>query len=316
MFRGRNRGLVFWESEDKKERRIFHAVKDRMYALNAKTGKLITTFGENGHIDLRQHLGMDPETASVEVTNPGAVYKNFLIVVSRVPEGYDSTPGDIRAFDTETGEFRWIFHTIPKEGEFGYDTWEWVEAERYGGANSWGGLTVDEERGWVFASTGSAANDFYGGFRKGINLFANCVLALDAKTGERQWHYQTVHHDIWDYDNPPPPNLITINKDGKTQDAVVQFTKMGFTFVLDRETGEPLFPVVEMPVPPSNVAGEEAWPTQPFPVKPKPLSRTSLTEADLTRISAQRLHCSPGTRNQRRTSVCYEMANIRIRPLL
>lgn len=287
VFRGRNRGLVYWESEDRSDRRIFHAVKDRMYALNAKTGELITSFGHGGHIDLRQHLGVDPERASVEVTNPGAVYKNYLMVVSRVPEGYDSTPGHIRAFDTITGEFKWIFHTIPQEGEFGYDTWEWVEGEKYGGANSWGGLTVDEDRGWVFASTGSAANDFYGGYRKGQNLFANCVLALDATTGKRQWHYQTVHHDIWDYDNPPPPNLVTIQKDGNEQDAVVQFTKMGFTFVLDRDTGEPIFPVIEIPVPPSTVEGEEAWPTQPFPLKPKPLTRTSITEADLTRISPE-----------------------------
>lgn len=284
VFRGRNRGLLYWESDDRSDRRIFHAVKDRMYALDALTGELIESFGDDGVIDLRQHLGIDPTEASVEVTNPGAVYKNFLIVVSRVPEGYDSTPGHIRAFDTITGEFRWIFYTIPQEGEYGYDTWEWVEGEKYGGANSWGGLSVDEERGWVFASTGSAANDFYGGYRKGQNLFANCVLALDATTGERQWHYQTVHHDIWDYDNPPPPNLVTIQKDGKAQDAVVQFTKMGLTFVLDRDTGEPLFPVVEMPVPTSSVEGEEAWPTQPFPVKPKPLNRMSLTEADLTRI--------------------------------
>jgi len=285
VFRGRSRGIVYWESGDNK--RIFHSVKDRVYALDAKTGKLITSFGENGHIDLRQNLGMDPEDASIEVTNPGIVYKDFLIVVSRVPEGYSSTPGDIRAYDTITGEFKWAFHTIPREGEFGYDTWEWVEGERYGGANSWGGLTVDEERGWVFASTGSAANDFYGGYRKGQNLFANCVLALDATTGERQWHYQTVHHDIWDYDNPPAPQLATINRDGSQQDVVVQFTKMGLTFVLDRETGEPVFPVVETPVPPSTVEGEKAWPTQPIPVRPPPLTRTGIYKSDLTSISQE-----------------------------
>jgi quinoprotein glucose dehydrogenase len=184
VFRGRSRGIVYWESGD--DKRIFHSVKDRVYALNDKTGELITSFGENGHLDLRKNLGMDPEKASIEVTNPGIVYKNFLIVVSRVPEGYVSTPGDIRAYDTVTGEFKWIFHTIPREGEYGFDTWEFVDGESYGGANSWGGLTVDEERGWVFASTGSASNDFYGGYRKGMNLFANCVLALDATTGERQ----------------------------------------------------------------------------------------------------------------------------------
>lgn len=283
VFRGRSRGIVYWESGD--DKRIFHSVKDRVYALNARTGKLITSFGENGHLDLRKNLGMDPEKASIEVTNPGIVYENFLIVVSRVPEGYVSTPGDIRAYDTVTGEFKWIFHTIPREGEFGYDTWQFVEGESYGGANSWGGLTVDEERGWVFASTGSASNDFYGGYRKGMNLFANCVLALDATTGERQWHYQTVHHDIWDYDNPPAPVLVTINKNGEKQDAVVQFTKMGLTFVLDRDTGIPLFPVVEMPVPSSTVEGEEAWPTQPMPLKPAPLTRLGMFRNDLTNIS-------------------------------
>lgn len=283
VFRGRSRGIVYWESGD--DKRIFHSVKDRVYALNAKTGKLIRSFGENGHLDLRKNLGMDPDKASIEVTNPGIIYKNFLIVVSRVPEGYDSTPGDIRAYDTVTGEFRWIFHTIPREGEFGYETWEFVEGEKYGGANSWGGLTVDEERGWVFASTGSPSFDFYGGYRKGMNLFGNCVLALDASTGERIWHYQTVHHDLWDYDNPPAPILATIDKDGKKQDAVVQFTKMGLTFVLDRDTGDPLFPVVETPVPPTTVEGEEAWPTQPIPTRPAPLTRLGLTEADLTTIA-------------------------------
>lgn len=285
VFRGRSRGIVYWESGDNK--RIFHSVKDRIYALDAKTGKLITSFGNGGHIDLRQHLDVEPRTASIEVTNPGIVYKNFLIVVSRVPEGYDSTPGHIRAFDTVTGEFKWIFHTIPQEGEFGYDTWEFVEGEKYGGANSWGGLTVDEERGWVFASTGSPSFDFYGGYRKGMNLFGNCILALDATTGERQWHYQTVHHDLWDYDNPPAPLLVTINKEGEKKDAVVQFTKMGLTFVLDRDTGEPLFPIIETPVPPSTVEGEEAWPTQPIPTKPAPLTRLGLSQTDLTNIASR-----------------------------
>jgi quinoprotein glucose dehydrogenase len=284
VFRGRSRGIVYWESGN--DKRIFHSVKDRVYALDAKTGELIKSFGEDGHLDLRQNLGVDPETASVEVTNPGIIYKNFLIVVSRVPEGYDSTPGHIRAYDTVTGEFKWIFHTIPQEGEYGYDTWEFVEGEKYGGANSWGGLTVDEDRGWVFASTGSPAFDFYGGYRKGMNLFGNCVLALDATTGQRIWHYQTVHHDLWDYDNPPAPILVTINKDGKKTDAVVQFTKMGLTFVLDRETGETLFPVVETPVPPSTIEGEEAWPTQPIPTRPAPLTRLGLNQTDLTNIAA------------------------------
>ncbi len=287
LFRGRTRGVVFWQSEDQSDQRIFHFVQDRVYALDAKTGELIEDFGEGGFIDLRKNLGMDYREASIEVTNPGIVYKDFLIVISRVPEGYDSTPGHIRAFDTKTGEFRWIFHTIPKEGEFGYDTWEFQEGETYGGANAWGGLTVDEERGWVFAATGSPAYDFYGANRKGQNLFGNCVLALDATTGKRIWHYQTVHHDLWDYDNPPAPILVTIKKGEEEQDAVVQFTKMGLTFVLDRETGEPIFPVDEMPVPASNVDGEQAWPTQPIPRLPPPLTRLGITEADLTDITRE-----------------------------
>ena len=287
VFRGRNRGVTYWEDADGNHQRIFHFVNNRVYALDAKSGTLIDSFGEGGFIDLRNDLGVDMAEASIEVTTPGIVYKNFLIVTSRVPEEYNSTPGHVRAYDTVTGEFRWIFHTIPQEGELGYDTWEWVEGEKYGGANPWGGFSVDEERGWVFFATGSPANDFYGGFRKGMNLFGNTVLALDATTGERKWHYQTVHHDIWDYDNPPAPILTTIEQDGEWKDAVVQLTKMGLTFVLDRDTGEPLFPVVEMPVPASKVPGEEAWPTQPFPLKPPPLVRLSLNEADLTHVTPE-----------------------------
>ena len=285
-FRGRSRGVTYWEDANGKNQRIFNFVKDRVYALDAKSGALIESFGKNGFIDLRMNLPVDPAQASIEVTSPGITYKNFLIVGSRVPEGNNSTPGDIRAYDTETGEFKWIFHTIPQEGEFGYDTWEFVDGVTYGGANPWGGFSLDEERGWVFFATGSPAPDFvYGGDRKGENLFGNCVLAVDASTGEYKWHYQTIHHDIFDYDNPPAPILTTITSEGKSRDAVVQLTKMGLTFVLDRDTGEPLFPVAEVPVPASSVRGEEAWPTQPFPLKPPPLARLLLTEADLTNIT-------------------------------
>ena len=287
LFRGRSRGVTYWQSENGNDARIFHFVKDRVYALNAETGELIEGFGTQGYIDLRKNLDMDYQQASIEVTTPGIVYQNLLIVGSRVPEGYNSTPGHIRAYDVKTGDFKWIFHTIPKEGEFGYDTWEFVEGEKYGGANAWGGFTVDEDRGWVFCATGSPSFDFYGGFRKGANLFGNCVLALDALTGERIWHYQTVHHDIWDYDNPPAPILVTIKNGDQAKDAVVQFTKMGLTFVLDRETGEPLFPTEEMRVPISTVEGEQAWATQPIPSKPPPLSRLGITEADLSNISPE-----------------------------
>lgn len=293
VLRGRNRGVTYWEGQE--GQRIFHFVHNRVYALDAKTGNLIPSFANGGILDLRQDLGMDPQNASIEVTTPGIVFRNFLIVTSRVPEGYDSTPGHVRAYDAVTGEFKWIFHTIPQEGEYGYDTWEWVEGESYGGANPWGGFSVDEERGWVFFATGSPANDFYGGYRKGANLFGNCVVALDATTGERKWHFQTVHHDIWDYDNPPAPILVAIQQGDSTRDAVVQLTKMGLTFVLDRDNGEPLFPVEEMAVPPSTVPGEEAWPTQPFPLKPPPLVRLSLDQADLTNITLES-HASVLTR--------------------
>ena len=224
---------------------------------------------------------------TVEMTTPGAVYKNLLILGSRVNESYGASPGHIRAYDTVTGKLKWIFHTIPQPGEFGYDTWEWPKGETFGGANAWGGVTVDEKRGWVFIATGSATDDFYGGFRKGKNLFANCVLALDAMTGERKWHYQTVRHDIWDYDNPPAPILVTLRDGDSSRDAVVQLTKMGFVFVLDRDTGEPIFPVQDVPVPRSDVPGEEAWPTQPIPLKPPPLVRQAVTEADLTNITPE-----------------------------
>ena len=281
--KGRTRGVVYWEDGD--DKRIFHFVKNRVYALNAETGLPIDSFGEGGFIDLRKHLRVDYAKASIEVTSPGIIYKNNLIVGSRVPEGYESTPGDIRAFDTVTGEFKWIFHTLPKKGEFGYDTWEWKEGVAYGGANPWGGFSLDEERGWVFCATGSPSFDFYGGNRIGMNLFGNCVLALDAETGERQWHYQSVHHDLWDYDNPSAPVLATVTDQGKKRDVVVQLTKMGLTFVLDRDTGEPVFPIVEMPVPPSDIPGEVAYPTQPIPLRPPPLNRLEITEADLLDIT-------------------------------
>ncbi|MBW3628420.1 MAG: DUF1080 domain-containing protein [Gemmatimonadetes bacterium] len=285
VFRGRSRGVTYWEGRQGK--RIFHFVRDRVYAIDARSGALIRSFGKGGFIDLREHLGVPTASASIEVTSPGIVYRDFLIVGSRVPEDEKSTPGHVRAFNAVTGEFEWIFHTIPKPGEFGHDTWKWVEGANYGGANPWGGFSLDEERGLVFFATGSPTPDFFGGNRKGMNLFGNSVLALDAATGKRKWHFQTVHHDIWDYDNPSAPVLVTIGAGRGARDAVVQLTKMGLTFVLDRETGEPLFPVHEIPVPPSDVPGEQAWPTQPFPVRPAPLVRQSLTEADLTNVTPE-----------------------------
>jgi quinoprotein glucose dehydrogenase len=285
VIRLRNRGVSYWRGAE--GARIFHFVRDRVYAIDARTGDLIRSFGTGGYIDLRQNLGVDPADVTVEMTTPGAVYKNLLILGSRVNETYGASPGHIRAYDTISGTLKWVFNTIPRPGEVGHDTWEWPEGETFGGANAWGGVTVDERRGWVFVATGSATDDFYGGFRKGNNLFANCVLALDAATGERKWHYQTVRHDIWDYDNPPAPILVTLRDGGNSRDAVVQLTKMGLTFVLDRDTGQPIFPVHDVPVPSSDVPGERASPTQPIPLKPPPLVRQAITEADLTNLTPE-----------------------------
>jgi quinoprotein glucose dehydrogenase len=282
-----NRGLTFWEDDQTGEGRLFFAFEMSLYAINTKTGQLIMTFGNGGSIDLADNLDDELESVSVSATSPGVVFEDYFMLGMRTGEGFGSSPGHIRAWDARTGEFRWIFHTIPKEGELGFDTWEFVEGEVYGGANPWGGLTVDERRGWVFAATGSGTYDFYGANRKGQNLFANCVLALDARTGKLVWHYQTVHHDIWDMDNPPSPILITINQNGYERDVVVQMTKMGWIFVLDRNTGEPIFPVEERPVPPSTIPGEEAWPTQPHPTKPPALVRQGFSEKDLSDVTPE-----------------------------
>ena len=283
----RNRGVTYWKGAE--GARIFSYAKDRVYALDAKTGALITSFGTDGFIDLRQHLDIDPNTATIEMTTPGMVYKNFLILPSRVNESFGSSPGHIRAYDTVTGQFKWVFHTIPEEGEPGYDTWgQRPKGETYGGANPWGGITIDEKRGWAFAATGSATEDYWGGLRKGADLFANCVLALDATTGKLIWYYQTIHHDLFDYDNPPAPMLVTLHPPGgQPHDVVVQGNKDGYTYVLDRDTGKPLFPVTEIPAPRSIVPGEETYPTQPVPSLPKPLVRQNTTEADLTNISPE-----------------------------
>ena len=285
VIRQRNRGVTYWKGDAGE--RIFHFVRDRAYAIDARSGELISSFGSGGHIDLREHLGVEPEGVALQMTTPGAVYKDLLILGSRVNETYGSSPGHIRAYSAVTGELEWVFHTIPGQGEFGHDTWSWPEGETFGGGNAWGGVTIDEQRGWVFVGTGSATDDFYGAFRKGENLFANSVLALDAATGERKWHYQIVRHDIWDYDLPAAPILVTLRDGDGERDAVVQLTKMGLTFVLDRDTGEPIFPVSEMPVSASDVPGEQAWPTQPFPMKPPPLVRLAMSEADLTNITPE-----------------------------
>lgn len=288
---GLMRGEVYWEDEEGNNARIFHLTKDLIWAINPDDGTLIESFGKGGYIDLKENHVWPSHLLHNKIRNssPPVTYKDHLIVDSNVHEDRTEPPGNIRSFNTITGEFEWRFHTVPVEGQFGYDTWEWEDNMNYGGANSWGGFTVDEERGWVFAATGSATGGIHGGggARPGKNLFANSVLAIDAETGELQWHFQTIHHDIWDYDIAPPPMLSTITKDGVERDVVVQTGKQGKVFVFDRDTGESLFPIVEKPVPTEAAPGEVAYPTQPWPLKPEPLVRTSFYESDLTKITPE-----------------------------
>ncbi len=281
---GVNRGVTYWEEGD--DKRIIYSFGEYLYALDAVTGKKIETFGTDGRVSLKEGLGDRAANLMVLSNTPGVIYKNLIIVGSRVHEGPIAAPGYIRAFDAKTGKLVWTFHTIPQPGEFGYETWPADAWKRIGGANSWSGMSVDTERGMVFAATGSASFDFYGGNRQGQNLFANCVLALDAETGKRRWHYQTIHHDIWDRDHPAPPILVTVNHNGEKKDAVAQVTKAGFVFLFDRENGKPLFPVEEVPVPSSDLDGEQAWATQPVPVKPPPYSRQVFTEDMINKLSA------------------------------
>lgn len=280
-----NRGLAFWK--DGKDRRIFFTAGANLYAINAETGDLIGTFGNLGVVSLKTGLGHDAQDSYVVARTPGIIFKDLLIMGSTVSESMGAAPGYIRAFNARSGRLEWTFHTIPRPGEAGYETWP-EEAYKYiGGANCWAGMSLDEERGIVYCPTGSAAYDFWGGNRKGKNLFANCVLALDAETGKRIWHYQTVYHDIWDRDLPAPPNLVTVKHKGEMVDAVAQISKHGFIFLLNRETGEPIFPVEERKVTASDLEGEEAWPTQPFPVLPLPLMPQKFTRENVTNISPE-----------------------------
>lgn len=282
---GVNRGVVYWENGV--EHRILFTAGSRLFALDATTGALIPSFGIGGSIDLAQGLGRDGMDQWVTATSPGVIYKDLIIQGTRVGEGDESAPGFVRAFDVRTGALVWIFHTIPQPGEFGYDTWPADAWRSVGGANSWGGMAVDAERGIVYVPTGSATPDFFGGNRIGANLFANSLLALDAATGKRAWHFQTVHHDINDRDLPAAPNLLSVVHDGKRVDAVAQIGKTGFVYLFDRVTGTPLFPIEERAVPVSDIPGESAWPTQPFPTRPAPFARQTLTAADVTNVSPE-----------------------------
>lgn len=278
---GLNRGLNYWKSDGSEPSRIFFSSGSRLFAIDSKTGKPIASFGKEGHIDLREGLGRDLQKLSVVSNTPGALYKNILVQGTRVGEGPGSSPGHVRAYDVLTGEIVWTFHTIPQPGEFGYDTWPAEAYKTVGGANSWPGMAMDTERGIVYIPTGSAAFDWYGGDREGENLFANSLLALNAETGERLWHFQFVHHDTWDRDLPAPPNLLTIHRDGEAIPAVAQITKSGHVFLFNRITGEPLFPIEEKAYPSSKLMGERSYATQPLPLKPTPFARQILREDDL-----------------------------------
>jgi quinoprotein glucose dehydrogenase len=274
------RGLTYWT--DGKEQRLLAAFGRYIYAIDPISGKHFADFGRGGRIDLHFDLSRDPKQQSVSLTTPGVIYKDLYIVGGRTSEGLPASYGDIRAYDVRTGRLRWTFHTIPRPGEYGYSTWPKNAWTYTGGANNWAGMAVDVRRGLVFVPTGSASADFYGANRAGDNLFANTLLALDANTGKRVWHFQAVKHDIWDRDFPSPPTLVTVERDGKRVDAVAQTTKHGFVFLFDRANGKPLFPIEYRRVPASTVEGEVTSRTQPFPLKPAPFARQRLTEDMLT----------------------------------
>jgi len=272
------RGINYWESQDRAERRLFYCADHVLKAIDARTGRPIDGY----RVDLKQGLGRDPKSiALVQSTTPGRVFENLLILGSATNQGYGSAPGDIRAFDVRTGKQVWAFHTVPHPGEYGYESWPKDAWKKVGGANVWGEMSLDERRGILYAPTASAKYNFYGADRAGANLFSDCLLALDARTGKRIWHFQMVHHDIWDYDDATAPKLLTVTHEGKRVDVVAQVSKQGFLWVFDRVTGKPLWPIEERPVPKSDMPGETTWPTQPFPTKPPAFSRQQFTVDDL-----------------------------------
>lgn len=271
-----SRGVAYWT--DGTDKRIFYTAGSYLFAIDALTGQTIRSFGDDGKVDLHKGLPPIAQNKFIVSNTPGTVYKNLIVMPLRLSEGPDAAPGDIRAYDVKSGDVVWTFHTIPYPGEEGYDTWEDGDAYKNiitGAANNWAGMAADIKAGILYVPTGSAAPDFYGADRKGSNLYSDCLLALNADTGEKLWHYQFTHHDIWDRDPPAPPNLIEVQRHGKKIKAVAQVTKQGYVFVFDRYTGEPLFEIEERPVPPSKLDGESAWHTQPVPKLPLPFARQS-----------------------------------------
>jgi quinoprotein glucose dehydrogenase len=281
------RGVVYWENGQ--DKRIIYNAGSAVYAISASTGLPVKDFGEDGKIDMHVGLDINHDVSNLYIaaTSPGIIYKNILILGSTVSEGGDAAPGYVRGFDILSGRLKWVFHTIPQPGEFGYETWPKDAYKKIGAANNWSGLTIDDKRGMVYLGTGSPAADFYGGEREGINLFSDCILALDAESGKLIWYYQTIQHDLWDRDIPCPPNLATIIYKGKKTDVVVQATKDGLIYMLDRDSGISLFPVEERKVPITGVPGEHPWPVQKYPLKPAPFSTQVFNEADITEISAE-----------------------------
>ena len=276
-----DRGLSYWT--DRRSSRILVGVTNFLYALDAATGKPIPTFGKQGHVDLRENLGRQPtKSQSIYLTSPGIVYKDLVIVGGRNPETLPAPPGNIRAYDVRTGKLRWSFHTIPHPGEFGYGTWPKQAWKTSGAANNWAGMALDAKRGILYVPTGSAAFDFYGGDRLGNDLFANCLIALNAGNGKRFWHFQAVRHDVWDRDFPSAPALLTVKHDGKEVAAVAQTTKQGFVYLFERVSGRPLFPIECKKYPPSDIPGEATAAEQPLPIRPAPFARQNLTEDLLT----------------------------------
>jgi quinoprotein glucose dehydrogenase len=273
-----NRGINYWESKDRSDRRLIFASGGAVRALDARTGKPITSFGVDGKVMMSEGsfrpLGNPSGT-------PGRVFENLFITGSNTGEMYQALPGDIRAYDIVTGKLLWLFHTIPHPGEFGYETWPAGAYKYAGGVNVWGEISIDDKRGIGYFPLGSPTHDSYGGDRKGANLFGNSLVALDLRTGKRLWHFQTVHHDLWDYDLTTAPKLLTVRHNFKPVDIVAQATKFGLLYVFDRVTGQPLWPIEERPVPKSDVPGEESWPTQPFPTKPEPYARLKFDITDV-----------------------------------
>jgi quinoprotein glucose dehydrogenase len=278
-----NRGIDYWESADRSDRRLIFSLGNELQELDARTGESISRFGTNGTVDLRAGLGRDPKSLTlVQSYNPGRIFEDLLILGSATNEEYNSGPGDIRAYDVRTGRLAWTFHTVPHPGEAGYETWPKDAWKSIGGANDWSGMALDVKRGIVYVPTASPKYNFYGANRPGANLYGDCLLALNARNGKLIWYYQMVHHDIWDYDNDSTPMLTTVHHNGKTVDVVAQAGKVGFLWVFNRETGEPLWPIEERPVLKSDMPGEETWPTQPFPTQPPPFARQSFTVKDLS----------------------------------